>query len=172
VIKRRNFSFMINPATIAGGVAVGVAAERTNKFVEEVLSDQNELHPSHKELLKQVADNTRLTAEALNTNLTSNLNLSMQIFPYPRFYQLPNNNRKHVSIFFPSGASGTLGSFSQTTASGSFYFGIPGVGIHVKTINAGWCQIDLPPHTEISTADGNTYSVVVSFRDDPIGTAL
>jgi len=163
---------MINPATIAGGVAVGVAAERTNKFVAEVLEDQAEQHPNQKELLKQVADNTRLTAEALNTNLTHNLNIPIKLNPYPGYYLLPEHNRRHVSIFFPSGASGTAGSFTQATASGIFYFGIPGVGIHVKTINAGWTQIDLPPNTEISTADGNSYSIIVSLRDDPIGTAL
>jgi hypothetical protein len=163
---------MINPATIAGGVAIGVAAERTNKFVAQVLEDEQEQFPTYKQVLEQIAQYTRLTAEALNTNLTHNLNIPLQLFPYPAYWPIPEHNRKHLAIFFPSGISGTPGAYTPTLTSIKIYFQVAGVGAHTKTLSPGWTLLDLPPNTEISTADGNTYSCILSFRDDAIGTAL
>ena len=167
---------MINPfavtAGVAAGVATGVVAEQTNNFIKDVILEEEIKFPSEKEMLHQIAKFTRLTAEALNTSLTKNQDIPLQIFPYPNVWMLPNHNRKHVSIFLPSGVTGTAGNYTPNLTTVKFYFEVFGAGLHVKTMTLGWNQLDVPIGTTISSADGNTYSIIVSLRDDPIGAAI
>lgn len=163
---------VMNPASIAAGVAVGVAAEQANKFVEHVAKEQEIDHPSEWQLLEQIRDFTKLTAEALNTTLTHNLDIPIALQAYPKSWTLPEHDRKHVCMFIGSGATGTAGNYAPVLTTVKLYFEIPVAGTHIKSMSIGWNQLDLPPGTLIYTADGNTYPVIVSFRDDPIGAAI
>lgn len=82
-------------------------------------------------------------------------------------YMLPDKGRAHVSILIPSV---TMSGGNITTALLTFY--IPGVGQLTTTLTLGWTQLDLPYGTRMWTADGNSYSCLLSFRDDPLGTPL
>lgn len=80
---------------------------------------------------------------------------------------VPDKGRPHLSILIPS----------QTTTSGNItsaqlVFAIPGVGQLTSNLSPGWTQLDLPAWTRIWTADSNSYNVILSFRDDPLGSFL
>lgn len=162
---------MINPEAVAAGVAVGIAAEQANKFIEHVRGEESQ-DASIVGLLHQQRDFLRIIAERLSPQLTPALNRSVQLFAYPNEFKVPVYDRAHMSIFFPSGISGTPGAYTPTLTSIKIYIEIPGIGSHTKTLTPGWTQLDLPPDTLLSTADGNSYNAIISFRDDPIGTAI
>lgn len=163
---------MINPGSMAAGVAINMAAEKANEFVDHVIKEEPIPHPTEWQLLEQIRDFTRLAAEALNTELTKNLDIPVLVQPYPGGYTIPSHSRKHVSMFIPSLFSGTAGAYTPTLTTVKMIFEIPGAGSHTKTMTIGWNQLDLPHGTLISSADGNNYAVILSLRDDPIGVAL
>lgn len=163
---------MINPGSMAAGVAINMAAEKASEFADHVIKEEPIAHPTEWQLLEQIRDFTRLTAEALNTELTKNLDIAAQIQPYPGGFTLPSHSRKHVSMFIPSLFTGTGASITPALTTVKMLFEIPGAGTHVKTMTIGWNQLDLPHGTIISTADGNNYAVIISLRDDPIGVAI
>ncbi len=163
---------MLSIADVAAGGVGGVAAEQMNKFIEQV-RDEEAVHSRHFfAILAEQRDYLRILANALSPALTPPENDTVVLQAYPQSWPTPEYRRQHFCIFLPSGASGTPGAYTPTTTTAKLYLEVPGCGTIIKTINAGWNQLDLPPQTLISSADGNQYTVIYSFRDDAIGTSI
>lgn len=161
---------MLNAADLAAGIATGIAAEQGNKLIRRVAPEDVPNRDIH-QLLGEMCDLLRVIARR-SPELLPNENDSVPIFPYPQQWQVPEYDRPHFSIFLGSGVTGAAGNYTQAVTQARLYIEIPGVGTHIKTLNPGWNQLDLPPQTRLASADGNTYNVIVSFRDDAIGVAL
>lgn len=162
---------MLDMAGMAAGVATGIAAEQGNRFIRSVAPEEEISNKDIHGMLGEMRDFLRIIAEG-SPRFTPNENDPVPIFPYPQQYRIPTYDRLHLSIFLSSGVSGSSGAFLPAVSSARFHVEIPGAGVYIATLAPGWNQVDFPPQTAISSADGNTYNVLLSFRDDPIGTAL
>lgn len=91
---------------------------------------------------------------------------------YPLEFRIPPYDRKHLSLFLPSGVGGSAGAYTPSITTAKLYIEIPGAGTHIKSINPGWNQLDLPPGTLLATGDGLSYTVILSYRDDALGVQL
>lgn len=161
---------MIDAASVAAGIATGMAAEQGNRLIRRVAPEDLSNQDIHS-VLGQMRDLLRIIARR-NVELTPNENDPVPIFPYPQQFLVPDYNRPHFSLFLGSGVTGSAGNYTPATTNARFYIEIPGVGTHIKTLTPGWNLLDLPPQTRLASADGNTYNVIISFRDDALGTAL
>lgn len=159
---------MINPASAAAGVAIGVAAEQSNKFIEHVRGEEG-AHVEHfKALLSEARDYLRLLAERASPELTPALNLTITLQSYPQSWRVPEYDRAHLCVFVPSGYTGAPGSLVPAADSITLLLELATGGFHVQTVQNGWTQLDLAPGTLVSLASGANWPVTFSFRDDVI----
>lgn len=144
---------MFNPQTIVTQVAAQQIAHCIDRLVGT--GDDSAVNLMHAQL-----KTLREIAEAINPAVTPNVNIGVVLQPYPSEYILTDEHRPHISMFAP-------------TSGMELRFDVPGTGSYEVTLNnGGWFQVDLPPATRISTTDTNTYNVIFSHRDDPIGVAI
>src|SRR5581483_3764112 len=156
---------MIDPASVAA-VAVGVAAEQSNKFIEHVRGEESAHNEHVKALLAESRDYLRVLADRLATQLTPPENRTVTLQAYPFGWRVPEHDRAHLCLFVPSGYSGGPGAIVPAADSITLMLELPTGGFHVQTVANGWTQLDLVPGTLVSLASGANWPVTFSFRDD------
>lgn len=163
---------MLDAAELAAGVIGGAGANQLDKLIErfkgEELANSKKFHA----ILEEMRDSLRLVADRLSPVISPPDNMPVVLNQYPLSFQLPHYHRAHFCIFIPSGPAGSAGAYEPKLSSVALYFEIPGAGMHIRNLAPGWTQLDYPPQTLISTADGNSYPVIMSFRDDALNDNL
>jgi hypothetical protein len=153
---------MIDPTLIGLGVAEGIAG---NLLTDKLVSPPPENDPQFRMMqmmVKHLEEINRSVSRNSHEDLIFQLGTSST-----SEVVVPDKGRDHLSILIPSqNTSGTLISVAQ------LIFAIPGVGQLTTNLTPGWTQIDLPPYTRIWTNDSNSYNVILSFRDNPLGSFL
>lgn len=147
---------MIDPSTIAHGVASQILGDKASKQLDH-WSRGNQ--PTEYDLLCKIATHLESIDKATSLQETPNVDEPLPLLPYPQEYVTDeyNHQRPHVCILFAT----------STPAR----FDIPGIGTIQKAVGPGWVQIDTPGNTRISTTDSQTHYVIVSYRDNPIGAS-
>lgn len=161
---------MIEPGSIAAGVAVGMAVEQSNKFVRQLTEELST--DDFFGLFKEQRDLLLLIARRSSNQLTPPQNDAISLQPYPVQYQVPEHNRPHLCLFISTGLSGESGNYTPARSGCRLHLEIPGAGVHIRTIKPGWTQLDLPAGTMIATADGTTHAGLISMRDDPLNDVV
>lgn len=164
---------MIDPASVAAGVAAGIAAEQSNKFIEQVRGEEAAHNEHTKTLLQEIRDFLRVLADRQSSALTPPLNKTIALQQYPASWQVPEYSRPHLCIFVPSGYNGTPGAIIPSADSITLLLELPTGGFHVATVPNGWTTLDLLPGTLVSLASGPaSWPVTFSFRDDALSDSL
>lgn len=157
---------VLNAADVMVGAAAGVVAEQANKLVAKIRKEE-EKRDNPWRLLEEIRDYLRVMAEKENLLLPAH-NVPMSLQPYPYVYEVGTHVWAHVCLFLASGISGSSGAYLPKNSAARLYIEIPGGGTHIRSVKAGWTQLDLPVGTTLSTADGNNYPVIISYRNDVI----
>lgn len=138
----------------------GAAANAAGNLISERVSPDQTV-----QILQEIATVLGNIHRAVARNTHEDLIVFLS--PSPAEYTIPDKGREHLSILVPSQTStGT----SITSTSLTFF--IPGVGRLIQQVFVGWTQLDLPSGTIIQTNDSNSYTCILSFRDDPLGDFL
>lgn len=138
---------------IATGAAAGVAAHHASQASDGLFSGGR---PSERDFLQLIAQDIHDLLRTLDPQADRDQNEAVPLFPYPSEYVVDDHKKPHLSIFF--GASTPLNAY------------VPGIGQYQKTVGPGWVQCDLPAGTRLSTSDAQTHNIIVSYRDNPIGS--
>lgn len=141
----------IDPGTI---VVQGVAGYATQKTVE-ALHDAGNTGPSPQEQMISLLTEIR---DALAPKEKTNFNRSLALQPYPYEYIVDEewHGKSHFCIFFHD--------------STPIRFDVEGVGTYNKTVGPGWVQCDV--RGRISTTDSQNHNVIISYREDALGSGL
>jgi hypothetical protein len=142
---------MIDPGAIATGVATSIATQKAS----EALSNITKQGPDAQESILQVLLDIK---DRLAPQEKQNYDYPMSLQPYPYEYMVDEAwmGKAHLCIFF----------FNETP----LRFDIEGVGTYDVSIGPGWVQCDV--RGRISTTDGTMHNVIVSYRDDALGSGL
>lgn len=153
---------MLDAAAIGQGVVTGIATQHAMKATESTVNriTGKQEEPSSTGILLQMLDRLEAIALALSPSENPNIDLPMALQPYPYEYasDMAQYGKPHLSIFFHD--------------STPIRADIAGVGTYLKTVGPGWVSCDLWATTRFSTTDATNHNVIVSYRTEPIGSAL
>jgi hypothetical protein len=136
---------------IVKGVGTGIVSQKATEKIGE-LTRQG---PTHEEnvlsLLSQIRD-------ALSPKEKENKNYALALQPYPYEYAVDEDwlNKPHFCIFFHDATP--------------LRFDVEGIGTYLKTVGPGWIQCDV--RGRISTTDSQNHNVIISYREDALGSGL
>lgn len=146
---------MIDPAAIAQGVLSGLA---TQKSIEQVNKVVNHITGKADELSKEdiiIALLAKLVS-IQEPQEAWNIDIPLQLQPSPYIYKINENwmGKSHFCILVQAVSSISI--FTE------------GAGVITKNEGPGWVQVDL--RGEMYSGDAFTHNIIVSYRDDAIGT--
>jgi hypothetical protein len=142
---------MLDTGAIATGVATSIATQKAS----EALGNITKSGPDPQESILQALLDIK---NALAPQEKRNFDFPMSLQPYPYEYQVDEAwmGKAHLCIFF----------FNATP----LRFDVEGLGSYELTIGSGWVQCDV--RGRISTTDETNHNVIISYRDDAIGSEL
>lgn len=138
-----------------GALATGVASSAITQKGMEALNNATKTAPSHEERVEQLLSEIR---DAVAPEQREIIDVPMRLHGYPSEYIIPDdfNSRAHVCIFF----------LVVTSVRFDPVYG----GSITKNEGPGWVQLDVPGR--LSTSDGTDKFVIVSYRNDPLGSSF
>ncbi len=139
------------PMTLASTVLADLIAESITRLFPE------KADPS--ELTAEIAMVALLARIAEQTDTREEVTRPLQLQPDPYEYFIPDtwHNRRHLCLFAPS--------------STTLLVRVPGMAAIIFTLKTGWNLLDV--HGTLASGDASlSFNVLLSYRDDPIGTAL
>lgn len=148
---------MLSASAIAQGAVSGLVTHHVIAQADKAarsLSGKDGDPTDNQIIIALLARLVALTAptESLNRNET------MQLQAYPAEYLINEDwyGKSHVCLFLHEAAP--------------LRMDIEGVGTYLKTIGPGWVLLDV--RARLSTTDGLSHSIMISYRNDSIGVAI
>lgn len=142
------------------GVAQGMIAGEAAPVVRRTaMGEENPTRPNHIDLLEEQNKLLHDILKSVSAEANPPKESIANLFPVGQTgFGIQDNGFNHLSIF------------SATSIPVSIR--VPGLPAYLGTLTQGWSQIDLSYGTSINSGDANTYPVLISYRDDAIGSAL